>query len=236
MTDATARIALPYIFSAQAQKEVTHNQALNRLDALHRPVVTSMEMDTPPGSPTAGDCYIVGSSPTGVFTGHEDALAYYSENGWLFFTPFKWMDIVNEEDDTRYIYDGTAWVPYGLLQFDSGEYLRIGHQEEEVTLSGATTTSTITIPDRALVIAVNSRVTQAITGATSFSVGVSGDATRYGNSLGVALDTANIGMSYNPISYYVATAILFTANGSNFTGGEVKVTLQYLQPHGPWSW
>jgi DNA-binding response OmpR family regulator len=157
-------------------------------------------------------------------------------NGWLFYTPFKWLDIINEADDTRYSFNGTAWVEFGLILRDSGESLRVSQKEEEVTLSGASTNSTITIPDRALVIAVNSRVTQAITGATSFSVGISGDNTRYGNSLGIALDTTNVGMSLNPISYYAATALRFTANGSNFTGGKVRVTVQYLQPKGPWSW
>ncbi len=236
MTTITPRLSLPYIQAAQAQKEVTHNSALNLIDALHCPVVISMDVNTPPGSPGPGDCHIVGSSPTGAFDDHEGELAYYSENGWIFLSPFKWMDVVNEADDTRYIFNGTAWVPYALLQYDSGEYLRVGHKEEEVTLSGATTSSTITIPDRAMVIAVNSRVTLAITGASSFSVGVTGDATRYGNALGIALDTTNIGMSYNPISYYADTTVLFTANGSSFTAGKVKVTLQYLLPHGPWSW
>lgn len=31
---ATPHLALPYIVQAQAQKEVTHNEALNRLDVL----------------------------------------------------------------------------------------------------------------------------------------------------------------------------------------------------------
>lgn len=236
MTATTPRLSLPFIQASQAQKEVTHNTALNALDALHRPVVLSMSVNTPPGSPALGDCHIVGSSPTGTFAGHSNKLAYCSENGWLFYAPFKWMEIINEADDTRYAYNGTAWVEYGLLLKDSGEYLHVSHKEEEVTLSGATTSSTIAIPDRALVIAVNARVTLAITGATSFSVGVTGDATRYGNALAIALDTANVGMSYHPISYYAATNILFTANGGNFTGGKVKVTVQYFLPHGPWTW
>lgn len=236
MPTTTPRLSLPFIQTAQAQKEVTHNNALNLLDALMRPVVMSMSVNTPPGSPTAGDCHIVGGSPSGAFTGHTNKIAYYSENGWIFLAPFKWLEIVNEADDTRYVYNGTAWVEFGLLLKDSGEYLRISQKEEEVTLSGASTNSTITIPDRALVIAVNSRVTLAITGATSFSVGVSGDNTRYGNALGIALDTTNVGVSLNPIAYYADTVIRFTANGSNFTAGKVKVTVQYLQPHGPWSW
>ncbi len=236
MPNTTPRLALPFIQTAQAQKEVTHNNALNALDALMRPVVQSMNINTPPSSPTIGHCHIIGSAPTGVFVGHSNKIAYNSENGWLFYVPFKWLDVINEADDTRYCYNGTAWVEFGLLMRDSGEYLRVSQKEEEVTLSGATTTSSITIPDRALVIAVNSRVTLAITGATSFAVGVSGDATRYGNALGIALDTTNIGMTQHPYAYYANTALMFTAGGANFTGGKVRVTVQYLESRGAWSW
>jgi len=232
----TARLGLPYIQAAQAQKEVTHNQSLNLLDMFTRPVVKTLGTNTPPGSPTIGDCHIVGSSPTGAFDDHEQEIACYTANGWIFATPFKWLDVVNEDNDTRYAFNGTAWVPYGLLMCDSGEYLRVSHKQEEVTLSGGTTVSTVTIPDRSLVIAVNVRVTEAITGASAFSVGVSGDTTRYGNSLGIALDTTNIGLSYHPISYYASTALHFTAISSNFTGGKVRFTVQYLEPKGPWSW
>lgn len=178
MSNTTPRLNLPFILQSQAQKEITHNNALNALDVLVRPVVISMSVNTPPSTPTIGDCHIIGSSPTGAFLGNTNKIAYYSGNGWLFYAPFKWLEVVNEADDARYIYNGTTWVEYGLLLRDAGDFLRISFKEEEVTLSGAATSSTITIPDRAIVMAVNRRVTEAITGATSFSVGVSGDATR----------------------------------------------------------
>ena len=34
MSDTTTRLLLPYILAAQAQKHVTHNEALRRLDGL----------------------------------------------------------------------------------------------------------------------------------------------------------------------------------------------------------
>jgi len=66
---STGRLGLPYIVTAQAQKEVTHNDALNRLDAFVTPVVADIA-SAPPGSPTVSDLYIVGSSATGDFAGH----------------------------------------------------------------------------------------------------------------------------------------------------------------------
>ena len=37
MSDATTHLMLPYILAAQAQKHVTHNEALRILDGLVRP-------------------------------------------------------------------------------------------------------------------------------------------------------------------------------------------------------
>jgi hypothetical protein len=230
----TARLQLPYILTSQAQKEVTHNSALNLLDIFTRPSVLEMDKDTPPVSPTVGDCYVVGGSPTDEFVSHEDEIACYTDNGWIFAAPFKWLDVVNDDDDTRYTYDGSAWVPFGLLMKDTGDYLRVSQLTEDITLSGATTNSTIDIPDRAIVMAVNVRVITAITGATSFDVGVAAEDDRYGSTVGVVLDSTNVGMSLHPTTYYADTSILFTANGSNFTAGEVRLSIQYFESRGAW--
>ncbi len=231
----TTRLGLPYILTGQSQKEVTHNEALNRLDAFITPVVIDI-VDTPPSSPDNGDIYIVGTSATGAFTGHSNKVAQYITGSWEFYPPFKWMDAIVESLQSRLFFDGVNWQPWGLIMRDSGEYLRIGHWQEDISLGGSAVDSISGIPDRSLVIAINSRVIEEITGATSFSVGVSGDETRYGNGIGIIEDSTNIGMSYHPISYYANTPIKITANGGSFTGGIVRISAQYLKPNGPWNW
>ncbi len=233
----THKLQLPYILTGQSQKEVTHNQALNLLDIFVKPTVLAIGQNTPPASPNIGDCYIVGQNPTDEFTGQENNIAYYTENGWIFAATFKWLDVINEADDNRYIYDGTNWVPFGLLLQDSGEYLRIEYLAEDITnMAGSTITSNIQIPDRALVIAVNVRVTTAITGANGFDIGVAGDTSRYGSNIAISQDTTNIGMSLHPTSYYADTAVIFTALGGNFTAGAVHLSIQYLKSRGAWNW
>ena len=44
----TARLSMPNLVSGQAQKEITHNMALQRLDAFVQTAVESMELVTPP--------------------------------------------------------------------------------------------------------------------------------------------------------------------------------------------
>lgn len=231
----TARLGLPYIVSGQAQKEVTHNEGLNKLDAFVTPVMADIA-DSPPGSPAAGDLYIVGTSPTGDFTGHANQLAQYQTGGWVFYAPFKWMDVVVESLDSRMTYDGTAWVPFGLIMRDGGEYLRVLSWQDNVDLSLGDET-TLLIPNRSTVLAVNTRVIEEVTGTvTSFGVGVSGDTSRYGNGIGTGADSTNIGLTYHPVSYYSDTPLLLTPDSGSFSGGLVRINVQYLAFRGPWHW
>jgi hypothetical protein len=237
MPNNTGRLLLPYILQSQSQKEVTHNDALNILDVLIQAVVQDVGLNTPPGSPTVGQCWVVGSSPTGVWAGKASQIAQAVDGGgWFFVAPFKRLKLWNETTDEYVMFDGTNWVSEGLLLKETGEYLRVEHKTEDVTVNtGAFKDTTIQIPDRAIVLAVNVRVMTAITGATSFGIGVAGDTTRYGNLIGTALDSTNIGIT-SPLAYYANTAIRLTANGGNFTGGVIRTTMQYLKPRGPWTW
>lgn len=232
---ATGRLGLPYIVTSQAQKEVTHNQGLDRLDAFVTPVVADIA-DSPPGSPAVGDLYIVGSSASDDFTGHENELAQYQSGGWAFYSPFKWMDAVVESLDSRMTYDGSGWVPFGLIMKDTGEYLRVGHNQEDVTVdSGSSKDTTIEIPSRSILLTVNVRVLTAVTGASSFDVGISGETSKFGGSIGIGQDSTNIGV-IGPTAFYSDTPVRLSANGSDFTGGVIRTTMQYLQPKGPWPW
>ena len=68
--DATPNLSLPYIMAAQSQKHVTHNEAIRALDAIVQLAVLDRDLTAPPGSPADGARYIVGTSPTGAWSGH----------------------------------------------------------------------------------------------------------------------------------------------------------------------
>ncbi|MCZ4352271.1 DUF2793 domain-containing protein [Roseovarius aestuarii] len=48
MSDNSPRLGLPYLQPSQAQKHVTHNEALQRLDALVQLSVVALNVETPP--------------------------------------------------------------------------------------------------------------------------------------------------------------------------------------------
>ncbi len=84
---STARLDLPLIASEQAQKHVTHNEALLLLDALVQIRLAGLAVIEPPVEPEAGDTYGIGVAATGAWEGRDGQLAAWSEGGWRFAEP-----------------------------------------------------------------------------------------------------------------------------------------------------
>jgi hypothetical protein len=110
MTDATARFSLPFIASGQAAKELFHNEALARIDALLQPVVEAVSQDMPPISPTPGQCWIVGAAPAGDWAGQAMAVAAWTEDGWRFVAPRAGMYVWSLADTVSATFDGAGWT------------------------------------------------------------------------------------------------------------------------------
>jgi len=101
--DETPKLSLPYMVEAQANKEVYYNQVLHTLDALIFLTVRNI-YNSPPQTITNGDRFLVGSSPTGIFSGKSKKIAQYIESTWNFYTPQNGWVLYNETDDTFYKY------------------------------------------------------------------------------------------------------------------------------------
>lgn len=108
MTDTTANLNIPFILPSQAQKHVTHNEALLRLDALvHLTVVA--ELATPPGAPTEGACYLVATAPTGAWVGKTGRIASWQDGYWAFAEPrIGWRAWFVAVEKLK-VFSGTLW-------------------------------------------------------------------------------------------------------------------------------
>ena len=109
--DSTPNLDLPYIAAAQAQKHVTHNEAIRALDALVQLAVHDRDLAAPPATPSDGDRYIVAASASGAWVGHEGHVAAFQDGAWQFFVPNPgWLAWV--ADEARLLgWDGMAWRP-----------------------------------------------------------------------------------------------------------------------------
>lgn len=102
-------LALPYLEAAQAQKHVTMNDALRRLDAVVQLAVEARTLTAPPPSPQEGDRYLVAGGATGAWEGHDLEVAAYADGAWVFFVPRPgWITFVQAEGAILY-FTGAAW-------------------------------------------------------------------------------------------------------------------------------
>lgn len=86
MSDQTANLALPYILPSQAQKHVTHNEALQRLDALVQLAIAG-EAAAPPEDAGEGQCYLIAAGAVGDWSGKEGHLAFRQDGAWVYLQP-----------------------------------------------------------------------------------------------------------------------------------------------------
>jgi hypothetical protein len=96
---------------SQAQKHVTHNEALQRLDALTQLVVEAIDASAPPTLPEAGAIYALGASPSGDWAGKGNTLAYWSGEAWTFFTPVEGWQAWDKSNAVLRVYRDGAWQP-----------------------------------------------------------------------------------------------------------------------------
>lgn len=105
----TSHIGITLVEQAQAQKEVTVNEALVRIDALLNSGAKSRTTTTPPGSPASGDLYIVAASATGDWAGQDGKITYFDQI-WRFIVPNEGMLLWVNDEDTSYVYNGSSWI------------------------------------------------------------------------------------------------------------------------------
>lgn len=110
---ATANLALPLIEASQAQKHVTHNEALRMLDAAIQIAVIDMHRTAPPASPAAGDRHVVAAGATGAWAGHAQSIACWHDGAWLFLAPHSGWCIWSLADAVIKVFDGTTWHDAG---------------------------------------------------------------------------------------------------------------------------
>ncbi len=109
MSEDTVRFALPLIDAGQAQKEITHNEALTALDLLVQAGVVEVGVDDPPAAPAMGQAWVVGSAPAGAWAGHANAIAGWTAGGWRFLTPCEGTEVWCEASGCAARFRNGAW-------------------------------------------------------------------------------------------------------------------------------
>lgn len=227
----TSRMALPLLQAAQAQKHVTVNEALMRLDGLVNLVLVTRSVVLPPAAVVDGQCYGVPVGAVNEWAGHGDEVAIGANGGWVFVTPRAgWRAFIADEGRPA-LHDGIGWVAGALTMSGHGAALLAGIAEIDHVLQPGTSSITSTIiPGHAMVIGVSARVASEIAGTlTDWQLGNPGAPDRFGAGLGTAEGSWARGMLSQPMTFWSAEPLLLTANGGSFASGTVRLAVHYLE-------
>ena len=227
----TSKLGLPLLEPAQAQKHVTVNEALLRLDALNQITLTGVGTVAAPTNPSEGETYSVGSGASGAWSGKDGNLAVFSNNGWVFVTPLHGWRAWDVGNGVSLTFDGVGWVEgAGAVSPNGAGFVHRTMEIDHSVGSGASSTVSAALPADSIVYGVTGRVLSAIGGATSFEIGVSGSTNRYGSGFGVSVGSWTRGITGSPLSYYSATDLLLTASGGYFDGsGTMRLAIHYAE-------
>lgn len=262
MTDTSLILGLPYIQPSQAQKHVTHNEALRMLDAVVQLAVEADDLTTPPTGLVAGDRYLVAAPGQGAWAGHDAEVAVYDGVTWTFIAPQTgWQAYVKARALTA-VFDGTVWQARDLTSVDSigvnaasDLYNRLTVASEAVLLTHdgaghqlkvnkAATTDTASLVYQT---GFSGRAEMGLTGNDDFAIKVSADGATWFDAVRVAADTGEVHLPLTPArpvltgprTYYVDPALGSDANDGLSAGAGAFATItqalavvQGLDAHG----
>ncbi len=142
MSDRSSHLDMPYLQPTQAQKHVTHNEALQQLDAVVQLSVVAFDAVAPPTAPNEGDRYTLAANASGAWAGRDGQVAHWSAPAWHFFTPEDgWRAWGTTENTLRVFFDG-AWqaMPMDILGLnaaaDSANRLTVSSPNTLLTHAG----------------------------------------------------------------------------------------------------
>ncbi len=211
MSDNSAILTLPYIQPSQAQKHVTHNEALATLDVLVQLSVAGFDAVTPPASPDEGEVHALGLTPTGVWAGQGMALATWRDGIWHFITPLAGWRAYGVATGELRIWDGSAWVlPVAGTDNIAGVGINTTHDVtnrlsvradatllshdgagHQLKLNKATAGDTASLLFQS---AFGGHAEMGLSGSIDFAIKVSDDATTWREALRIDAASGNIGI------------------------------------------
>lgn len=225
----TAKLGLPLVAPAQAQKHVTVNEGLTRLDALVQLSLASVGTTIPPSAPDEGETHAIGPSASGAWSGQDGQLAVFANGGWVFLTPRAgWQ---GWSGGSRVQFDGVAWVEgAGALSANGAGFVHRTIEIDHAVQSGASTTVPAAFPANTIVYGITGRVLSAVGGAAGLELGVPGSVDRYGTGIGTDTGAWLHGLTGSPLTYYADTDLVVTALGGSFDGsGVIRIAIHVAE-------
>ncbi|MEL6645101.1 MAG: DUF2793 domain-containing protein [Pseudomonadota bacterium] len=230
--DKTGTLELPLVQPAQAQKHVTVNEALARVDALVQMTLASRSVVVPPIAPDEGAVFAVPGGAVNAWEGQDGALALFLNGGWVFLTPqVGWRGWIADEG-VPCVFDGVAWqAGQGAVSENGAAMLSRVVEIDHTVGSGVSSETNAVIPAGSLVFGVTGRVVSALGGAAAtWRLGIGGVSDdRYGSGLGKTAGSWVSGLTSSPLAYYADTALTLTGEDGALDDGVVRLAVHLAE-------
>lgn len=222
--DNTSQLHLPLVQAAQAQKHITVNEALARLDGMVQLRILDLTLTTPPAGAADGATYSVAAGGVNEWAGQDGDLAIATNGGWVFVTPKLGWRAWDETNNQQLWYSGQIWenAPIAVSQNGTATLWRVVEFDHVIT-AGPTNATSVLIPSHTTLFAVTARVRQTITGtATTWRLGMDGSDDRFGSGLGLSQGSFARGVLSTPLTSYATLPLDITGEGGELAGGEIR--------------
>lgn len=223
--NATPNLALDYLMPEQAQKHVTLNDAIRRLDALVHLSVASTTLTQPPEAAKNGARYLVAADPTGAWADHGGDITIFEDTGWQFLKPRAGWRLWEEDTKALKVFDGTSWVSASHQDLSG---VSIDRTDAIVDFSDAAPVMPIIATHR-LLLGVTARVLDNLTGPTSWHLGIAADKKKFANTAPVAHDTIVTGLANPPEAIWANTPLVVTPSEGTLTAGRIAFAVFTLR-------
>jgi hypothetical protein len=230
MSDTTTHLGLPYLLAAQAQKHVTHNEALRLLDAIVQLSVIDRTRTTPPASPADGNRHLVASGATGLWAGWDLNVAFWVDGAWIRLVPrIGWMVWVAAEG-LFLVWTGAAWEVVGEPRDVSDAVFSLVNDADPTkkatfSLAGISpgTTRSYTLPNTSSELAILAG-TQTFSGNKTFSGTLTASGTVTVSAASASIGTATTTATYGMGTGATTTGVTKTVNiGTGGASGSTTV-------------
>ncbi|MEH6833846.1 MULTISPECIES: DUF2793 domain-containing protein [Falsihalocynthiibacter] len=225
----TGNLGLPLVQPSQAQKHITVNESLAKLDGLTQLILISISTGTPPLSASDGASYGVPIGGVNAWAGHDGEVAIFSNGGWVFSNPQTGWRAWIADQAYLALFDGSTWAQGAVAQSPNGAKSGFSVLEfDHVISAGSSNSTAVMIPSHAMLFGVSGVVVSDVTGTlTSWSLGKSGSLSQFGSGLGLASNSYVRGTLSSPYTEYSPTSLLLTADGGDFASGTVRLAIHY---------
>jgi uncharacterized protein DUF2793 len=218
--------------AAQAQKHVTVNEALARLDTAAQLRLVSISDTVPPVTAGDGVAYYVPTGAVNAWDGHIGEVAVFANGGWVFMQPKAGWRAWVEDIERHAYFDGFDWRVEAVTVSSGGAAtLHRVIEFDHVIAAGASSATSVKIENGEQVIGITGRVIAAISGSglTGWDLGVAGATNRYGGGLGLAKNSWIRGLSSAPVTYWSDTSLVLTGIGGDFSAGTVRLVIHSIK-------